>query len=165
MGTLYLITADGLSLGLQKGPVPDVEESAPYYLYQDLCPVQPLVISSMPLKPFGEYMVSDEFIISLPALCYCDLKVVNMDDPVNTGNVGPLYNHNLRHLQKCIDAITVRGKKTKIMERTFAGRFTYQTIKSGIAFVNKTGQIWYAMPDEQTLAEHHYDWARSAMII
>lgn len=165
LGTLYMTTPDGRTLGLQQSPFPDRTKPAPYYIYQDLCPVHPLVISALPLKEFGEYMVSDEFKSNLPVLCYCDLKVVTMDDSGHTGNVGPIYDHKYGHLQRCIEAVTVRGKKTKIMERTFAGRFTYQSVQSGFAFVARGEKIWYAMPGRDELAELNYDWARSAMII
>jgi hypothetical protein len=110
-------------------------------------------------------MVSDSTKISLPALCYCDLKVVDIKDPVHTGNIGPMYDRNLNHLNECIKAITERGKKTKMLERTFAGRFTYQIVKSGFAFVNRSSRIWYSMPSRENLTAKNYDWARSAMII
>ncbi|MCK5145211.1 hypothetical protein KAR48_00560 [bacterium] len=164
MGRLYMTTPDGRTLGLEQSPFPDAAEEAPYYVYQDLCPVHPLVISSLPLKDFGDYMVSDTFKLSLPALCYCDLSVATQDS-VHTGNIGPLYDHKFGHLKRCIEAVTIRGKKTKIMERTFAGRFTYQSVKSGFAFIKRGKKIWYAMPSREVLSASHYDWARSAMII
>jgi len=165
IGKLHLTTVDGRTLGLEASPFPADSAGAPYYLYQDLGPIQPLVISAMGPSAFGDYMVSDTCKISLPALCYCDLKVVDIKDPVNTGNVGPIYDRNLGHLDECIKAITERGKLTKTLERTFAGSFTYQIVKSGFAVVNRSGKLWYAMPGEDELFKNHYDWARSAMIL
>ena len=165
LGALYLTTIDGRTIGLEHSPFPEDTGPAPYYLYQDLTPIQPLVISSMAPAAFGEYMVSGSCKISLPALCYCELKVIDIKDPVNTGNVGPMYDRNLGHLNECIKAVTERGKLTKTLERTFAGSFTYQIVKSGFAIVNKTGKLWYAMPGPDELFNCHYDWARSAMIL
>ncbi|MBN2222022.1 MAG: hypothetical protein JW708_07385 [Vallitaleaceae bacterium] len=165
LGNLYLVTSDGLTLTLEKGEFPSDSDTEPYYLYQDLCPVTPLVVSSLPPMEYGKYMVSDSIKISLPAICYCDLKVIDINHPVHTGNIGSMYDHNLNHLNECIKVITEKGKKTKMLERTFAGRFTYQIVRSGFAIVNSSARIWYNMPSPESLVERNYDWARSAMII
>jgi hypothetical protein len=165
LGTLYMTTPDGRTMGLEQSAFPETCRKAPFYVYQDLCPVHPLVISSLPVKEFGEYMVSEQFKISLPALCYCDLDVMSAQEEEETGHIGKLYDHKYKHLQRCIEAVTVRGKKTKIMERTFAGRFTFQSVKTGFAFVKKGEKVWYAMPSREDLMNNHYDWARSAMIL
>jgi hypothetical protein len=161
---LYLTTSDGRTLALRQSVFPDVEK-APYYLYQDLCPVHALVVSSLSPREFGDYMVSPDVKISLPALCYADVKVVDIKDPVKTGNIGPMYDRNLSHLNECIKAVTERGKQTKMLERTFAGRFTFQIVKTGFAIVNQSGRVWYAMPTREELTARHYDWGRSAMIL
>lgn len=165
LGTLYLTTSGGLTLPLQKGVFPNNFAKSTYYLYQDLCPVQPLVISAMPPDDYGTYMVSRECKIRLPALCYCDLRVIDPSDPVDTGNLGPIYNRNLGHLEECIKAVTERGKLSKTLARTFSGSFTYQIVKSGFAFVNPDARVWYAMPDFEELTSQNYDWARSAMLV
>ena len=162
---LYLTTSDGRTLALRQSAFPEMQEPAPYYLYQDLCPLNALVVSSLQPRDFGNYMVSEDVKISLPTLCFADVKVIDIKDPVRTGNIGPMYDRNLSHLNECIKAVTVRGKQTKMLERTFAGRFTFQIIRSGIAFVNKTSRVWYAMPTREELTARHYDWGRSAMIL
>lgn len=165
LGNLYLVTSDGMTLALEKTTFPKETGLDAFYLYQDLCPVTPLVISSLPPMEYGKYMVSDTIKISLPAICYCDLKVVDVNNPVHTGNIGSMYDRNLNHLNECIKTVTEHGKKTKMLERTFAGRFTYQIVNKGFAIVNNETQLWYDMPDYDLLAQNHYDWARSAMIV
>ena len=165
LGTLYLTTSGGLTLPLQKGVFPNNFPKTPYYLYQDLCPVQPLVISAMPPDAYGIYMVSSDCKISLPAICYCDLRVLDPSDSVDTGNLGPIYHRNPGHLEDCIMAVTERGKLSKTLARTFAGSFTYQIVKSGFAFVNPEARVWYAMPTFEKLTAQNYDWARSAMLV
>ena len=165
LGTLYLTTSGGLTLPLQRGVFPNNFPQTPYYLYQDLCPVQPLVISSMAPDAYGTYMVSCDCKIQLPAICYCDLKVLDPSDSVHTGNLGPIYNRNPGHLEDCIKAVTKRGKLNKTLARTFAGSFTYQIVKSGFAFVNPKARVWYAMPAFEELTSQNYDWARSAMLV
>ena len=162
---LYLTTSDGRTLALRQGAFPENTEKAPYHLYQDLCPVHALVVSSLSPREFGDYMVSEAVKISLPALCYADVRVIDIKDPVKTGNIGPMYDRNLSHLNECIKAVTERGKQTKMLERTFAGRFTFQIVKTGFAIVNRTGRVWYAMPTREELTARHYDWGRSAMIL
>lgn len=162
---LYLTTSGGQTLALEKDVFPNTFPKRPYYLYQDLCPVQPLVISAMPPGEYGTYMVSNDCKIRLPAICYCDLKVIDPADPVETGNVGPIYNRNVGHLEDCIEAVTTGGKLSKTLARTFAGNFTYQIVKSGFAFVQPDVRVWYPMPAFEDLITENYDWARSAMLV
>lgn len=165
LGTLYLTTSGGETLALEKDVFPNTFPKRPYYLYQDLCPVQPLVISALPPSDYGTYMVSCDCKIRLPAICYCDLRVIDPKDPVETGNLGPIYKRNLGHLEDCIEAVTTGGKLSKTLARTFAGNFTYQIVKSGFAFVQPDIRIWYPMPPFDDLIEQNYDWARSAMLV
>lgn len=162
---LYLTTPDGRTLELTQGEFPEAIEPNSYYVYQDLAPITPLVISTFQPKQYGDYMVSDDTKIYLPTICFCDLKVIDVKDPIKTGHVGPMYDRNIGHLNECIEAVTVRGKKTKMLERTFAGRFTFQIVNSGFAFVNKDGRIWFDMPDREKLLKSNYDWGYSAMIL
>lgn len=165
MDNLYLTTSDGRTLCLGQAPFIEKDVEAPYYLYQNLSPINPLVISSLKPKEYGEYMVCESVKISLPAMCYCDLKVVDVNNLENSGNIGPMYDRNIGHLNECIRAVTERGKKTKMLERTFAGRFTYQIVNSGFAVVNRTGSLWYPMPEKDELMKNNFDWAYSAMIM
>ncbi len=165
LGNLYLTTPDGRTIGLAKSPFPSDRPGKPYHVYQELCPVQPLVVSSLAPAAFGEYIVKGESKISLPAICYCDLKVIDLDDLEHTGHIGPMYDHNLGHLIECIAAVTERGKVTKTLDRTFAGNFRFQIVKDGFALVNTKEKAWYPMPSEEELTTKYYDWSRSAMII
>jgi|LSQX01.3.fsa_nt_gb hypothetical protein len=165
INNLYLTTSDGRTLELTKAPFPHYDDPKPYYLYQDLAPINPLVISSFQPDEYGQYMVAGDTKITLPAICYCDLKVIDADNPTKTGNIGPMYNRNIGHLNECIKSVTVRGKKTKMLERTFAGRFTFQIVGAGFAIVNPEGHIWFDMPKREDLLHEHYDWGYSAMIL
>lgn len=168
MGNLYLVTSDGRSISLPKEVLTTEEQEqskTPYYLYQELCPIQPLVVSAKAPAAFGDFIVSDSIKISLPALMYCDIRVIDVSEPCYTGNVGPMYDRNVRHLTECVKAVTERGKDTKTLERTFAGSFTFQSVKTGFAVVNRNSKIWYAMPSLEKLETIYYDWARSAMIL
>lgn len=165
MKKLYLTTSDGRTLGLEKSEFPKFEGKKPYYLYQDLCPVNPLVISAFEPKAFGEYMVNKNVKISLPALFFCDMKVVDMNNLEHSGHIGPIYDRNLGHLNECIKSVTVRGKETKMIERTFAGKFTFQIVDQGFALFNADEKVWYQMPTKEEFETKYYYWASSAMII
>ncbi len=165
MGDMHLTTPDGRTLSLSKAPFPSDSPGRSWYLYQELCPVQPLVVSSLSPTDFGEYVTNGNAKISFPALVYCNLKVIDLQDLEHTGNVGPMYDHNLGHLTECIKAVTERGKTTKTLDRTFSGSFRFQIIKDGIAVAGKEGKLWYQMPTEEELTARYYDWARSAMIL
>lgn len=162
---LFLTTSDGRTIGLAKTDFPKDSGQRPYYLYQELCPIQPLVVSSLAPAAFSDYIMSDQVKISLPALMFCDLKVIDLSDPVNTGNIGPMYDRNLGHLNECIKAVREREKRTKTLDRTFAGSFTFQIVKTGFGVISRHGRIWYPLPGMEELNSRYYDWSRSAMIL
>lgn len=165
MGSLHLVTKDGRSLELQRGSYVHPQGWQGYALYKELCPVSPLVASSLLPDAFGAYLVSSTDKVTVPALVFADIRIIDLDDLEHSGNIGTMYDRKLDHLKDCIGAVQAgEGKKTKTVDRSFSSKFTYQTIASGIYVATQEGMLFYAMPDSETLARHHYDWARSANI-
>ncbi len=166
LGSLYLTTRDGRTMELPRGEYrPDTGETQ-YALYQELCPIQPLVVSSLAPREFAEFIISDANKIVVPSLVFTDLKVINFNDPQHTGNIGGIYSRNLKHLKACIDEVVSRpNKPTKTLDRSYTGSFSYQVINRGIYAASGEGIVMYPMADERSLREEHYDWARSALIL
>ncbi len=166
MKSLYLTTRDGRTMELPRGEYQPRPAETNYSLYQELCPIQPLVVSSLAPREFGEFIISDRNKIVVPALVFTDLKVINFEDPQHTGNIGGIYSRNLIHLKACIDEIVDNPEKpTKTLDRSYTGSFSYQVINRGIYVAAGQDILMYPMADEKTLREQHYDWARSALIL
>ena len=165
LGNLYLVTMDGRCLEIAKEPVSPPLYWKGYALYKELCPVTPLVASSLPPEPFSRYLLDPTNHISVPAIVFADVKIIDLGNMEHTGNVGGLYDHGgQEHMQSCFEEIKRHpGKRSKTIDRSCSNRFSYQSIGQGIFFArHKDGIICYPMPDKEAIRKYHYEWGRSA---
>lgn len=162
---LYLTTKDGRSLEIKPQEFDTSLTPGDYFIYQELCPITPLVVSRLNPMEFSEYMTDTSNKVHVPKLVFADLKTVDPDDYENTGNIGGAYDRNLDHLRDCIrDVTTQKDKPNKNVERSVEG-FSYAMINHGIYFGEGTHVVYFPMPSQEDLRSTHYDWARSANIL
>ncbi len=165
--SMFLTTRDGRTLELQPKEYerPDNEDRG-YFVYQELCPSNPVIVSKLAQGTFGKYMTNPSNKVHMPTLAYADLKVINFDDRENTGHIGSLYDHKVPHLMQCISEVTSGEMKTnKTLTRTHVESFAFQTIDHGL-YVSKDSEIcMYSMPSIDEIKKIDYDWGRSANII
>lgn len=162
---LYLTTRDGRSLELTKGEIPPPMYWKGYALYKELCPVTPLVASSLPPEPFARYLVDPSNKISVPAILFADVRIIDLDNMEHTGNIGGLYDHGgNEHVRACFEEIKMHpGKRSKTIDRSYSSKFSYQSIGQGLFFASyKDGIIFYPMPERDEIRHSHYEWGRSA---
>ncbi len=165
LGDLYLTTRDGRSLKLSQEEYAHPKEWKGFALYKELCPVNPLVVSVNNPEKFAEYMTSPLSKVNVPAMVFADMKVVDPEDYENSGNLGDVYDKHLDHLKMCIESLQDgKGKITKIVDRSYAGKFAYQVINTGIYVAARGGIVLYPMPTLDELKKIDYDWGRSANI-
>ncbi|WP_422478128.1 hypothetical protein [Pleomorphochaeta sp. DL1XJH-081] len=165
LGNLFLVAKDGRSLQLSPGDRPHPEHWRGYALYKELCPVTPLVASSLPPEPFSRYLLDSTNHISVPAIVFADVKIIDLDNPGHSDNGEDLYDYRGReHLRSCFDEVRKGpGKRSKTIDRSADIHFTYRSIADGIYFARyKDGIVFYPMPDRDEIREHHYEWGRSA---
>ncbi|MCK5801234.1 MAG: hypothetical protein KAI66_00310 [Lentisphaeria bacterium] len=167
MGSLFLTTRDGRSIELEKRDCRPPEAEAEYYVYQELCPVMPLVVSRLKPRDFGTYITEKSTRLHLPKIAFADLKVLDLDNFTNTGNVGALYDRNTRYLRRCIDSVTdpKNDKMTKTLERSHVENFSFNIINAGVCICDANNAIMYPMPARDEIRDKHYDWGRSALIL
>ena len=163
---LYLTTNDGRSLKLKPISYEAGDSERPYWVYQELCPIKPLVVSAYNPIDFSKHMTYESVKVHVPKIAFADLKVINFDNLEDTGNVGSVYDTNLEHLKQCIIAVTGDSvKKVKNVERAHIESFGYQTINRGIYVGEGTKVIQYRMPLPADIRMNHYDWGKSAMVL
>lgn len=165
LGSLYLVTRDGRCLELHQEPLSPPLYWKGYALYKELCPVTPLVASSLPPEPFSRYLVDPTNHVSVPAIVFADVRIIDLENMEHTGNVGGLYDHGGgEHMLSCFEEIKNQpGKRSKTIDRSYGARFSYQSIGHGIYVArHKDGLVWYPMPDKETIKKYHYEWGRSA---
>lgn len=166
MKSLYLVTKDGRVLQLSQATYQPPELKRQFYVYQELCPVTPLVVSVYDPKDFGVYMTHKDVRVGVPKIAYADLKVVNFDNLEDTGNIGGIYDRNIDHLKECILSVTSGSvKKVKNVERSPVESFSYQIINHGIYISDGRDLLMYKMPSIDEIRREHYEFGRSAMIL
>ncbi len=165
MGSLYLVTKDGRSLVLEKKGYSAPANWKGYALYREYCPMSPLAVSSLDPKKYGEHMTEENNKVHVPTLFFADLKLGNVDNIEESGNVGQIYDKNLEHLQSCVHALQAgKGKMTKIVDRSNFNSSFYQIIDNGLYISSGDDIIMYPMPSRDELKKIDYDWGRSALI-
>ncbi|NCN06086.1 MAG: hypothetical protein GW949_10710 [Spirochaetales bacterium] len=161
---LYMTTLDGRTLCLAKGKF--VEDThGEYYVYNELCPINPLVVSKLNPLEFSQYMTDTHNKVAVPKVAFADLKTINLDEPTKTGNIGRTYDRNLEHFKNCVrQVLSLPDKLNKNVERSHVEDFSYSIVNRGIYLGDGKNLVMYPMLDMADLRKNHYDWARSALI-
>ena len=164
LGSLYLATNDGRVAELPKAETP-VAPPGSLHLYQEICPVNPLVVSTKGPEQFYRFMVSKQDVLfPLPTLCFADLKLGELADDPERGDSGDLPYNNLDHLRQCLADIRTKEVATKIVNRNHPAVFPYRTVQSGFYFGRGDELACYPMPSREDLLGRYYSWWRSAQM-
>lgn len=162
LGSLYLVTSDGRVAELGKGALPSTPDSG-LHLYQEICPVTPLVASTKgPVAFSGSMMDRSETLFSLPTLCFADLKLGGLASDPERGDVGELPYANIDHLRQCLVELRTKRNATKMVDRNHSVCFPYRTVSTGFYFRHGRELAFYPMPTREDLLGRHYAWWRSA---
>jgi hypothetical protein len=167
LGSMYLTTRDGRTIGIEKSEYHDPHyNDRNYFVYQELCPANPVIVSRLAPQEFGMYMTNPGNKVYMPVLVFADLKVINFDDMVNTGNIGSIYDNKVPHLMECISDVTgAEAKINKTLTRTHVESFAFQTIDHGLHVAYQDIICMYEMPSADEIKQIDYDWGRSANIL
>ena len=157
LGSLWLTTAHGKSLELtRRDQLTESERS--YFLYQELCPVQPLIASVLDPGSFSRFITSPDKPISLPKVCFADLEISGLaTDPIG-GQAVDLPYRNIDHLRDCVMELHLGAKRTKTVDRQSHQSILFRCVKSGFFVGDHEQVIFYPYPSKEELAEKHYSW-------
>ncbi len=121
--SLYLTTDHGCVLELKRAEYDKAKEPEnALHLYQELCPVNPLVASSLPPSVFLERLTDGSIPIVLPKLFFVELKLGELATNPLKGQAELLPYPHIEHLRDCLEII--RGeyeKHMKTVHRFFSG--------------------------------------------
>ena len=162
LGKLYLSTAYGQTLGLSRTDAFPAKEKG-LHMYQDLAPVNSLVVSAQDARTYYESVTSQPAkFIRFPGLCFVELGLGALaTDPVN-GAVGDLPYSFMHHLREALLEVDPTGKQSKLVHRVHSLEFPYRMIKSGIYMGNGPDLAFYPIPTHEVLRRDHNNWWRSA---
>ncbi len=163
LGKLYLSTAYGHTLGLEQGPITPREQPT-LHLYQDLVPVNSLVVSTLNPVDFYHSVTSQPGkFIRFPGKCFVELGLGDLAaDPAN-GAMGDLPYSFMPHLREALLQLHPEHKQSKLVHRVHSLDFPYRMVHSGFYIGNGSDLAFYPMPSHDELRRNHSTWWRSAM--
>lgn len=162
MGRLYLTTAYGAALGLDRGPVPT--PAAPtLHLYQDLAPVNSLVVSTLDAAAYYERITSKpQKFIKFPGMCFVELELGALAADPENGPVADLPYSYMHHLREALLTLQPGPKDTKLVHRVHSLEFPYRMVKGGFYVGNGAEFAYYPMPTPAQMRRDHATWWRTA---
>jgi len=161
--SLYLTTDHGLVLELKKAAYDKVKEPVnALHLYQELCPVTPLVASGLSPSAFLKRLTDGSTPIVLPKLFFVELKLGELATNPLSGSAEHLPYTNIGHLRDCLEIL--RGeyeKHMKTVQRIFSGTLLYRTIETGFYVGSKDELAFYPYPTMKELEDINYEFFRA----
>lgn len=160
--SLYLTTDHGCALELKKASYNKAsEQQNELHLYQELCPVTPLVASGLPPSVFLKKLTDGSTPITLPKLFFVELKLGELAKDPLSGSAEHLPYQNIGHLRDCLEILKGEYEKhMKTVQRIFSGTLLYRTIETGFYVGAKDEIAFYPYPDMKKLEDINYEFFR-----
>jgi hypothetical protein len=161
--SLYLTTDHGVVLELRRAEYDKAKEPAKsLHLYQELCPVTPLVASSLAPSVFLKRLTDGSIPIVLPKLFFVELKLGELSVNPLSGSAEHLPYPNIGHLRDCLEIIKGEYEKhMKTVNRIFSGELLYRTIDTGFYAGAKDEIVYYPYPRMSELEKINYNFFRA----
>lgn len=161
--SLYLTTDNGYTLELKKQPYSLINSNASkFHLYQELCPVTPMIASTLTPSEFLKRLTDGSTPIVLPKLFFVELSLGGLAQNPLKGSVDYLPFTNVGHLKDCLEILDGEYEKhMKTVQRFFSGSLLYRTIENGFFIGTKDEIIYYPFPTLKELENINYRFYRS----
>jgi hypothetical protein len=158
LGSLWLTTTHGRVLQLEPSRAPS-SPSGPYHLYQEICPVHPLIASSLAAQDFAAFITDPSRPISVPRICFVELELGDLASDPREGSASGLPYHNAQHLRDCLVELGPgTGKHTKTVDRVWRQDLLYRCVKGGFFVGDREAVLFYAYPTHDELERQYYAW-------
>jgi hypothetical protein len=160
---LYLTTDNGCVLELRKASYDKNKEvHHSLHLYQELCPVTPLVASGLAPSVFLKRLTDGSTPIVLPKLFFVELKLGELATDPLKGSAEHLPYPNIGHLRDCLEILKGEYEKhMKTVQRIYSGLLLYRTIASGFYVGSVDNMIYYPYPSMKELEDVNYEFFRA----
>jgi hypothetical protein len=161
-GALYLTTPDGRVMQLDPGPYEEGSDAGGVNLYQELCPLIPMVLSNLPPARFAQVLTDPGHPVNAPRIFFADMRV---DRDEHGKLAGWLPYTDTLHIEDCVhelETTDAAGKATKTVSRTPRTRGFFRAIRRGFFLGDQTGVKFYRFPTREQLEIYHAKWWHSA---
>jgi hypothetical protein len=163
LGNLYLVTDDGRTLELKRADYLP-EKNQPLHLYQEFCPITPLVVSRLGPRDFCHSITDPARPVNVPRIVFCEMELGALaTDPAN-GNVDNLPYPAIGHLRDVLRDFDQNTKESKLFLKQVKQGVLYRTVRHGFFVGDHTDFAFYPFPSREALEAEYYDWWRSAQV-
>jgi hypothetical protein len=161
--SLYLTTDHGHVLELKRATYDKSKEPQnALHLYQELCPVSPLVASGLAPSVFLSRLTDGSTPIVLPKLFFVELKLGELATNPLSGSAEHLPYSNIGHLRDCLEILKGEYEKhMKTVQRIYSGLLLYRTISTGFYVGAREDIIFYPYPTMSELENINYEFFRA----
>jgi hypothetical protein len=158
VNSLWLVTPTARLLELQPGPLPEAFPGK-YHLYQEICPVHPLIASSLAPREFCRFITDPAGPIYVPRICFAELELSELAADPRQGQAESLPYPQLDHLRNCFVGLgDEKGKHTKTIDRIHPQNFPYRWVKSGFFLGDREAMVYYPFPSREERQTKYYFW-------
>jgi hypothetical protein len=163
LDALYLTTRDGRVLRRDQAAVP-AEFTDKHYLYDEICPVHPLIASALDPVEFCRFITDPNTAIHVPRICFVQLNA----DAFIAASKGEPESHPLGYLpdrvRESCEALDSVEKRTKTVDRAHQLTCGWLNVKNGYFVGDQEGVLYYPLPSPRELDRDHHEWWRSARL-
>jgi hypothetical protein len=155
---LWLVTPTARILPLERGDAPS-EFCGNYHLYQEICPVHPLIASSLDPPKFCQFITDPHQPICVPRICFADMELAELADDPRHGQAENLPYDHLDHLRDCFVGLEDdQGKHTKTIDRIHPPVFPYRAVRNGFFLGDRQNMLYFPYPKPEELESKHFFW-------
>lgn len=162
LGKMYLTTAMGATLGLDRGrtlPSGDPE----LHMYHDLAPINSLIVSSLdPAAYYADVTTKPSKSFHFPGMCFVELELGPLAHDPENGKEGDLPYSFIQHLREALMELEPGSKQNKLVHRVHSLEFPFRMVKNGFFLGIGSELVYYPMLSPMVLRKDHSNWWRSA---
>jgi hypothetical protein len=160
--SLWVVTPGGHVLELKRASLP-TEFPGKFHLYQEICPLHPLVASSLVPDEFCRFITDPAKPISVPRIFFVELELAELAEDPERGQPTNLPYAHMDHVRDCLMEVQRDATKhTKTVDRIHPQEFPYRCVKSGFYLGDQEQVLYYPFPSEEELQTQYASWWRYA---
>ncbi len=163
LGKLYLTTRDGQVLALEQGELP-AEFSDGHHLYDEICPVHPLIASNLEPSAFTKFVTNQGSPLCVPKIFFSQLDSAAIIGSDKTAEGSPAIHNLPERIKECFRELDEAGKPTKTVDRTRQLTFRWNHVKNGYFIGDQNRLLYYPFPCQDDLERNHFRWWRSSSL-
>lgn len=162
LGNLYLVTTDGRTLELKRSEYAP-EPRPRLHLYQEFCPITPLVASRLEPQAFCHSITDPDKPVHVPRIVFSEQRLGELSTDPGHGNADDLPYPAIRHLRDVLLDFQHNTKDSKLVLKQVKQGVFFRTLQ-GFYVGDHTDFAYYRFPTAEELDSEHFDWWRSAQV-